>query len=289
MAWFTEAELPGGRTGIRFGVEVSEQLVDERTPFGHIEIFDSPFFGVFLALDGIVQVSERDEFIYHEMMVTLPGLLHGAPERFLILGGGDGGALKHAVRFGSCGTATQVEINDRVRELCARYLPSVSDGAFDHPRAELISGDAFEVVTETTETYDVITLDLTDPVPGGPAARLFQADYLAAVRDRLTDQGIAALHCGSLLFQEREVAEMTALMRTVFPHSQLRSAVVPTYQCSSFGFLYGSRNPMPRLTDADYATRAARLAVAPRFLNAAMVEATAVLPTYQERLFRSTA
>lgn len=286
MAWFTEAELPGSRPGVRIGIEVTAQLVDERTDFGHIEIFDSPFYGVFLALDGIVQVSERDEFIYHEMMVTLPGLLFGAPERFLILGGGDGGALKHALRFSSCASATQIEINDRVRELCARYLPSVSDGAFDDPRAHLVCGDAFEAVAGPGEAYDVIALDLTDPDPDGPAARLFQADYLRAVRDRLTDRGIVAVHCGSLLLQQDEVVDMTAIMGAVFEHSELRSAVVPTYQLTSFGFLYGSRSPLPGLSDAEYATRAAGLTVPPSFLNAAMVPATAALPTYQEKLFR---
>lgn len=289
MAWFTEAQLPGGRGGIRIGIEVSEQLVDEPTEFGHIEIYDSPFFGRFLALDGIVQVSESDEFIYHEMMVTLPGLLHGSPERFLILGGGDGGALKHALRFPSCVAATQVEINDRVRELCALHLPGVSDGAFEDPRANLVCGDAFEAVRDGATAYDVITLDLTDPDPDGPAARLYQAEYLAAVRDRLTDRGIAAIHCGSLLFQPDEVAAMSELMAQVFPHSGLRTAVVPTYQLSAFGFLYGSRAPLPRLSDAEYAARAAQLGAVPRFLNAGMVEATAVLPTYQQPLVRGPA
>ncbi|MCA0437133.1 MAG: hypothetical protein M9891_03585 [Austwickia sp.] len=289
MVWFTEAELPGGSSGIRVSIEVTAQLVDERTEFGHIAIYDSPFFGRFLALDGIVQVSESDEFIYHEMMVTLPGLLHGAPQRVLILGGGDGGALKHALGFPSCRAATQVEIDDRVRELCAQYLPSVSSGAFEDPRARLVCGDAYEAVTATDETFDVITLDLTDPVPDGPAARLFQAEYLAAVRDRLTETGIAAIHCGSLLFQEDEVTQMTRMMAEVFPHSTLRSAVVPTYQLSPFGFLYGSRAPLPDLTDAEYDARAAQLTLAPQFLNARMLAATAALPTYQERRFRGTA
>lgn len=286
MAWFTEAELPGGRAGIRIGIEVSDKLADERTEFGHIEIYDSPFFGRFLALDGIVQVSESDEFIYHEMMVTLPGLLHGRPERFLVLGGGDGGALKHALRFDCCTAATQVEINDLVRELCARHLPAISAGAFDDPRAHLVCGDAFEAVTGSTQTYDVITLDLTDPDPAGPAARLFQAEYLAAVRDRLGETGIAAIHCGSLLLQPDEVAEMAGIMAEVFPHSMLRSAVVPTYQLTSFGFLYGSNRPLPDLSAAEFDARAARLAVAPKFLNARMLAATAALPTYQEQAFR---
>lgn len=284
--WFTEADLPGQRPGVRISIEVTDRLVDEPTEFGHIEIYDSPFFGRFLAIDGIVQVSESDEFIYHEMMVTLPGLLHGAPERFLILGGGDGGALKHALRFPSCAQATQVEINDRVRLLCAEHLPSVSDGAFEDPRAQLVCGDAFAAVTGTDATYDVITLDLTDPDPDGPAARLFQEEYLAAVRDRLTERGIAAIHCGSLLLQREEVAEMTAIMRRVFGHSQLRTAVVPTYQLSAFGFLYGSRSPLTDLDDAEFAARAGGLASAPQFLNARMAAATAALPTYQERLFR---
>lgn len=289
MAWFTEAELPGERRGVRIGIEVTEQLIDEATEFGRIEIYDSPFFGRFLALDGIVQVSESDEFIYHEMMVTLPGLLHGAPERVLILGGGDGGALKHALRFRTCASATQVEINDRVRELCARYLPRVSDGAFEDPRARLVCGDAFEVVRDADTTYDVIALDLTDPDPDGPAARLFQAEYLAAVRDRLTDTGVAAIHCGSLLLQSDEVESMAAIMAEVFPYSELRSAVVPTYQLSAFGFLFGSRSPLPRLSDDEYAARAAQLVVAPQFLNARMVEATAALPTYQQHLVRGSA
>ena len=94
------------------------------------------------------------------------------------------------------------------------------------------------------------------------------------------------IHCGSLLLQREEVAEMTAIMRRVFGHSQLRTAVVPTYQLSAFGFLYGSRSPLTDLDDAEFAARAGGLASAPQFLNARMAAATAALPTYQERLFR---
>jgi len=280
--WFTEADLPLGRGGLRLQVRVDRILHDEVTPYGHVQIFDSEFHGRFLALDGIIQVAEKDEYIYHEFMVTLPGLLHGSPERILILGGGDGGAVRQATRFPSVRRIVQAEIDDTVTLACREYLPSISDGAFDDPRVELITADAFDYVADTDEEFDLIVLDLTDPVPDGPAARLFEESFYASVRSRLAAGGIMSLQCGSLIFQLSEVVEQIAYMKAVYPFVQFRQAVIPSYQLTSFGFLYGSAEPLPAMTEQVFDKRSTTLTGQNQFVNYPIYLASSALAEDQK-------
>ena len=286
MKWFTEADLPDVTQNIRLSTRVSDVLFDEKSDWGHVQVFDTPFYGTMLAIDGIIQVTTSDEFIYHEMMVNLPGILQGNPQKILIAGGGDGGALKCALRFKSLQGVTQVEIDSVVSEVCRKYLPSVSDGSFEHPKTTLVFDDAYEFIKNSTEQYDVIVLDLTDPVEGGPAQRLFSEEFFELVKARLTDRGIMTIHCGSLFFQQQEIKDMLRQLRHVFPAVQFRNAVVPSYQLTSFGFLYGSKSAIPELTKVEFNYRLSNVEGENKFLNYAMYRATAALPPYLEDLAR---
>ncbi len=278
--WFTEVELPHGRQGIKINIEIAGTLVDERSEWGHLQVFDTPFFGRLLVIDGIVQVTESDEFIYHEMMVTLPGLQHGAPGHVLITGGGDGGALRQALRFDSLRRATQVEIDEVVSRVCRQHLPSVGEGAFEHPKTRLVWQDAYAFVEDTDERFDVIVLDLTDPVEGSPAARLFDEDFLRLVERRLTPGGIVMTQCGSLIFQPDEVRQQVARLGRVFAQVRLHHAVVPSYQLTSFGFVMASQAGLEPLDRETFDARLAGVAGACRYLDHDSYLASLALPPY---------
>ncbi|WP_161606136.1 polyamine aminopropyltransferase [Microlunatus speluncae] len=281
--WFTEVELPHGRRGLKINIEVAEVLVDERSEWGLLQVFDTPFFGRLLAIDGIVQVTESDEFIYHELMVTLPGVQHGAPSSVLITGGGDGGALRQALRFGGLASVTQVEIDEAVSRVCRRYLPSVSSGAFEDPRTRLVWQDAYAFVAETDQRFDVIVLDLTDPVEGSPAERLFDADFLKLVAGRLTPDGIVMTQCGSLIFQPDEVRQQVERLSRVFPHVRLHQAVVPSYQLTSFGFVMASAAELDRLDRAEFEARLGGVTGESGYLDYDSYRASMTLPPYLRR------
>jgi spermidine synthase len=282
--WFTEADLPGGTRGIRISVETKRTIFDERSDWGHIQVFDTYFYGSMLAIDGIIQVTEKDEFIYHEMMVTLPGLLYGTPRNILICGGGDGGALKQALRFDSLVRARQVEIDDVVSVVSRKYLPGVSGGAFEDARVELRYEDAYEHIAASSEMFDVIALDLTDPVPDSPAERLFSADFFEKVSHRLSRGGIMSLQCGALIFQQDEIRQMLAQARSVYKYVEFHSAVVPSYQLTSFGFIYASNEPIPTLTPQEFDSRSSVVNGEHRYLSHGMYVASSALPPYQQDL-----
>lgn len=280
--WFTEADLPYGQDGIRLQVKVTDVLYDHTTEWGSIKILDTPFYGKLMTIDDIIQVTESEEFIYHEMMTILPGLEHGAPKRILIIGGGDGGALKQALRFSSVTQATQVEIDDTVTKICREYLPTVSGGAFDDPRARLIYADGAKFLTETDETFDVILLDLTDPVPDGPAEPLFEQAFMQTVAQRLTPNGVVVMQCGSLVLQPAEVRNQVARMKAVFQSVRLHNAVVPSYQLTSFGFVLASNGTdldTPLSSEA-FTERMRAIAGDNKYLSPEMYLASQALPPY---------
>lgn len=286
--WFTERELPYCRTGVRVEVEIGAVLHDERSRFGHIQVFDTPFHGRMLVLDGVIQTTVNDEFIYHEMLVLAPSLEHGAPRSMLIVGGGDGGALRQALRLRSLDRVVQVEIDETVTRVCRDHLPEISAGAFDDPRVELVFADGAEYVAGCSAEFDVIVLDLTDPVSGSPAERLFDEAFLGQARDALAPGGVLAMQCGSLTLQPAEVRTQLRRLGEVFAATRLHTAVVPGYQLTTFGFLLGSATPLTALDgpDADLAERWRNIAGDCEYLSPEMYRASSALPPYLRRILQ---
>lgn len=207
--------------------DMDRVLFESETGHQHLIIFENSAFGTVMALDGIIQTTERDEFIYHEMMVHVPLIAHGNPRRVLIIGGGDGGSLRETLKHASVERVTQVEIDASVIDMCKAYLPGHSAGAFDDPRANVIIGDGFAHVKACAGKYDIIICDSTDPV--GPGEVLYSEPFYAACRRALNDDGIFVGHSGVSWFQTAEAMVVHERLGKSFPSVRFFAAAVPTY------------------------------------------------------------
>ena len=206
---------------------VDRVVFEQKTEFQELVIFETPAFGRVLALDGVIQTTEGDEFIYHEMLAHVPIIAHGRARRVLIIGGGDGGALREVLRHQGIERAVMVEIDRTVVDLCREHMPGLSDGAFDDPRAELIITDGLEYVAETNERFDVIIVDSTDPI--GPGEVLFTSEFYADCKRCLTDGGVLVTQNGVPIFQPDEVTTTHRRLSPIFADVGFYVTVVPTY------------------------------------------------------------
>ncbi len=224
MEWFEETLHAGWRQKIR----VEKLLFRERTPHQDLVIFESADWGRVLALDGVVQTTTGDEFCYHEMIVHVPILAHGAAREVLIIGGGDGGCLREVLRHPGVARATQVEIDAGVIELSRRWLPTLSDGAFDHPKARVVIADGARFAAECPDRFDVVIVDSTDPQ--GPGAVLFTTPFYRDVRGLLNPGGIMVTQCGNPSIRPDELVDTQAAQAAAgFALVDYYLTVVPTY------------------------------------------------------------
>lgn len=242
--WFSETLHPGFQQ--RF--EISKILFRSKTDLQDLVIFENPYFGRILALDGVIQTTERDEPCYHEMLAHVPILAHGAAREVLIIGGGDGGALRDVLKHRSVERATMVEIDRSVVDMCAEYMPSLSDGAFDDPRADIVIADGVKFAKETDRRFDVIIVDSTDPI--GPAIPLFSDEFYADCRNILTGDGIIVCQSGVGFVQPDEALETYQRLDRLYDDAALYLTQVPTY---AFGYMtlgWGANSARARQTDA---------------------------------------
>ena len=243
---------PGGRgwwledpdeTAVCQALEV-EVLHAERTPYQHLAILDHPWLGRILTLDGVVQTTQADEFVYHEMLVHVPLLGSASCERadgaaVLIVGGGDGGTLREVLRHPWVQRVVMVEIDQRVVAVCREHLGI--HGNYDDPRVELIIGDGTAFVSEPAHhgTFDAILVDSTDP--GGPSEPLFGEAFTRDARRCLRPGGVLARQMG-VPFYQPFLRRAHDLMRSVFGTAEVYRAAVPTYIGGDMAFLVATRD-----------------------------------------------
>jgi len=217
------------------GYRIEEVLYTGRTEFQSVSIIRSSSFGKCLVLDGKIQSSEADEFIYHEALVQPAMITHPHPETVFIAGGGEGATLREVLSHSTVKRAVMVDIDAEVIALCRQFLPEHSRGSFDDRRAELYHVDARDYLAESREQFDIIIIDLPDPIEAGPAYLLYTREFYQLVRDRLTANGILCVQSGS--------AAWTELLNFAAVHNTLRSVlpVVYPYQVDipSFGGPWG--------------------------------------------------
>ncbi len=272
--WATEAWTPDARVSFR----VRERIFSQRSPYQDIEIVDTFHFGRMLWLDQTVQTSEGDEWAYHEMLVHVPMLTHPNPKRVLIVGGGDGGALRTVLTH-PVEQVVMVEIDRDVIRACREYLPSLSQGAFDDPRATLVYEDAFEYLGRVEEGFDVMILDIPDPV--GPAMRLFSPEFYARVAAALHTPGVVVTQSGSPWFQPDVVTRAVRAMRSAFDDVHVYLSHVPTYPGGLWSFSLAARGvPSRDVSEATLAERFRRLGVTTRYYTPAVHKAAFVLPPF---------
>ena len=228
MRWFDEL-LYSDRSSLGYiqRFKVDKVLKEIKTKRQHLLIFETPYFGRVLVIDGVVQTTEKDEFAYHEMLAHVPILAHGRVKRGLIVGGGDGGVVKQVLRHRGVTSVTVVEIDETVIELCEEYLPLISEGAFRNPRTNLVVADGFSYLAETTESYDVIIVDSTDPF--GPGETLFTEQFYNNCHSSLKMNGILVSQNGVPFIQEQELVSSYNRLQNIFKDTTFYLTVVPTY------------------------------------------------------------
>jgi spermidine synthase len=194
-----------------------------KSPYQTVEVHDTRSFGRLFRLDGHFMTSEKDEFFYHENLVHVAAMAHPAPETALIIGGGDGGSAEELLKHPTMKAVTLVEIDLAVVDIARKYFGEIHHGALNDPRLKLIVEDGLVHIRVTTDTYDLIVLDLTDP--GGPSEPLYDADFYRACAARLNPTGAMTLHVGSPVAHPERI-------RTVIANLRLTFAVVVPYLTS---------------------------------------------------------
>lgn len=230
--WITEA-----MNGFGLTIEVGDCLCREETPFQKIEIYESTRVGRVMLLDGIIQLTEYDEFAYQEMMAHIPLFAHGSPRRVLVIGGGDGGVLREVAKHRGVERIDICEIDVRVIECARKFLPSLACG-FDDPRVHIHIGDGSVFVKDRVGEYDCIIVDSTDP--GGPGAPLFGEEFYANMKRALRPGGVIASQAESIYLLPEIVAHLTGVTRKLFRYYGYASILVPTYPTGTIGVCVGS-------------------------------------------------
>ncbi|MCD8497691.1 MAG: polyamine aminopropyltransferase [Alphaproteobacteria bacterium] len=234
--------LPGSKAFQ--GFEVNEKLFEAQTPFQHISIYSNDALGKILVLDGAVQITTRDEFIYQEMMAHVPLFSHSEPENVLIIGGGDGGILREVLRHKSLKKVMMVEIDQVVIDACVKHMPEINDGGtiYKDPRTELIVRDAAEYIRETDARFDVVIIDSTDPI--GPGEKLFTTEFYAALARTLKPEAYVITQGGVPFFQPGEAAVTLSALQEAGLNTHACITAVPTYYGGymTLGFATNTQN-----------------------------------------------
>lgn len=222
--WLNETLYPAW--GQRF--RVVRELARTRSEFQDIAIVETESHGRVLVLDGVIQITEADEFVYQEMLAHVPLIAHGEARRVLIIGAGDGGVLRRVLAHRGVERAVMVEIDGQVIRLCREYMPAISGDAWRDPRAEVIVGDGIAHVREApAASYDVIIVDSTDPIGVGEV--LFTDAFYANCARILTPRGLVVNQCGVPFMQGDELRETSLRRGKVFADVHAYVAAVPTY------------------------------------------------------------
>jgi spermidine synthase len=262
------------------GVYFNGTLVDSlKTPFQLIEVFDTPDLGKLMRIDGANMVSERDEFFYHENLIHPVAIAHPAPRKVLIIGGGDGGSLEEVLKYREVERVVLAELDSGVIEMAKKHFASVHRHVFDDPRVEVRIGDGMAFVRESGERFDLIYLDLTDPI--GPAEALYTQTFYADCKRALNLGGALVLHIGSPFSHAERVRNSIANLRGVFAHVAPWFVHIPMYG-ATWGFTSASDQLDPRSLSAaevDLRLKARNIGLR-QFYNGDMHTAMLALPEY---------
>ena len=201
--------------GFRVRLKVDKVLLDGQTDHQQLIIFDNEDFGRVMMLDGVVQVSTRDEFVYHEMMAHVPLFAHGKAKTVLVVGGGDGGVLREVLRHPQVKSATLCEIDRSVIDLCRAHFPEISQEAYDDKRTRVVIADGTKFVAETKDRFDAILVDSTDPI--GPGTALYTDAFYKSVRDALVEGGAATVQGGSFWYHPEVFQTVCWGLKSAFP------------------------------------------------------------------------
>lgn len=277
--WFTENHTDS----IRFSIKIKQHVYSEKSRYQQIDILDSYELGRILVLDGFIMLTEKDEYIYHEMITHVPMATNPDIKRVLVIGAGDGGTIRELTRFKNIEHIDMVEIDQRVVEVCKEYLPQTAC-RLDDPRVHIFYEDGLKYVRGKDNEYDLIIVDSTDPF--GPGEGLFTKEFYGNCYKALREDGIMVNQHESSFYQQDAYAMQRAHKRIVdsFPISRVYQAHIPTYPSGHwlFGFASKKRHPVK---DVNW-VRWNALGLKTRYYNTQLHAGAFALPKYVEEMLR---
>lgn len=280
--WQAEFMYPDWRQTFK----VEEILYEEKTGEQELVIFKNATFGKVLVLDGVIQTTENDEFIYHEMIAHVPLLSHGNAKKVLIIGGGDGGTLREVLRHKTVERVVIVEIDPAVITFCKEHFPKHSNGGFEDPRTEIVIQDGSQFVKETKESFDVIICDSCDPI--GPAAVLFTEEFFGDCQKLLGDSGIFVNQNGVPFMQKEQLVNTNVNLRMHFRETGFYLAAVPTYMGGFMAFAFATNNPEYRdIAKKELRKRLGNIEGGLRYYSPEIHEAAFALPGFIKSMLRT--
>ena len=277
--WFSEMQTPN----VKFSIRVERQLYSGQSEFLRIYVFEAPEFGRFLTLDGYMMLTERDEFIYHEMITHVPLAVHPKVRRVLVIGAGDGGVIRELVRYPEIEDIDLVEIDELVVEVCRKYLPQTAC-RMDDPRVHIHYEDGLKFIRSCENEYDLILVDSTDPF--GPGEGLFTREFYGNCYKALKEDGIMINQHESPFYAEDAAAcqNMHKLIVESFPISRIYQAHIPTYPSGHWLFGFASKKYHP-LKDLDE-TRWNLRGLSCKYYTTTLHKGAFYIPAYVERLLK---
>jgi spermidine synthase len=242
--WYTEKQTPN----VGITCKTISTLVVEKTNYQELAIIDTVEYGRMLVLDGMVQTTVKDEFVYHEMITHIPLFTHPNPKTVAVIGGGDGGTVREALKHPSVEKVYLVEIDERVVENSKKYLPEISCGLSD-PRCEVLFQDGIEFIAQHENSFDVVLVDSTEPI--GPATGLFSKDFYSSIYRALKEDGLFVAQTESPFFNAELIRSVYASIKQIFPVTRLYLASIPTYPSGLWSFTLGSKRYDPLEVDEE--------------------------------------
>lgn len=275
--WYTENHAKD----VRFSMKIDKQLVSKKSRYQRIDVLESKEFGRILTLDGYLMVTEKDEFIYHEMITHIPMAVHPSAKNILVIGAGDGGTIRELTRYDSVEQIDMVEIDREVVEVCKEYLPQTACKLED-PRVKMYFEDGLKFVRTKQDAYDIIIVDSTDPF--GPGEGLFTKEFYGNCYKALREDGILINQHESPYYAEDAKAMQRAhqRIRTAFPISTVYQLHIPTYPSGHwlFGFASKKYHPVENLREEEWNA----LGLETRYYNTALHKGCFAIPNYVKEL-----
>lgn len=278
--WFAENHTPN----VKFTIRVDKQLFSGKSEFQRIDIFESAEFGKFLTLDGYMMLTEKDEFIYHEMITHVPMAVHPSVKKALVIGAGDGGVIRELTKYKTVEKIDLVEIDRVVIEVCKEFLPQTAC-KFDDERVNIYYQDGLKFVRRCENEYDLIIVDSTDPF--GPGEGLFTKEFYGNCYKALKDDGIMVNQHESAFYKNDAIAMQRAHKRIVesFRTSRVYQAHIPTYPSGYwlFGFASKKYHPIQNLRANEWNA----LGLKTKYYNTNLHQGAFYLPNYVEELLEN--
>ena len=275
--WYTEEHTKN----VRFSIKVDKQLVSVKSDFQRIDIFESQEFGRFLTLDGFMMLTEKDEFIYHEMITHVPMAVNPKAKKILVIGAGDGGTVRELVKYEHIKRIDMVEIDKMVVDVCREYLPKTAN-KLDDKRVHIYYEDGLKFVRSKTNEYDIVIVDSTDPF--GPGEDLFTREFYGNCFNALKDDGILVNQHESPYYEAdaKATARANKQLRAVFPFATVYQLHIPTYPSGHwlFGFASKKYNPVKDLKDDEWN----KFGIKTRYYNTELHKGAFALPNYVKEL-----